>query len=153
MEILEKKIPPPALAALFALLLWAIAAFTPAVQLAPWVRWSVPIALLVSGLFFCSSGVIAFRNAQTTVNPLQPEQASTLVSDGIYGVSRNPMYVGLTLILTAWAIYLAAPWAFLGVAAFALYLHRFQILPEERALEQVFGADYEAYRARVRRWL
>ena len=59
----------------------------------------------------------------------------------------------ILLLLAAWAVYLAAPWTLLGVAAFVLFIWRFQILPEERAMADKFGLAYEEYRNRVRRWL
>ena len=63
------------------------------------------------------------------------------------------MYVGLASLLVAWAIYLAAPLTLLGPLAFVLYITRFQIIPDERALSRIFGRSYDDYRARVRRWL
>jgi protein-S-isoprenylcysteine O-methyltransferase Ste14 len=98
-------------------------------------------------------GAASFRRARTTVNPLKPESASSLVASGVYRVSRNPMYVGLCLVLLGWAVMLSNVLAYAIVPVFVLYMNRFQIGPEEAALERVFGADYVAYRARVRRWL
>lgn len=63
------------------------------------------------------------------------------------------MYVGFAMFLTAWAFYLASPLLLLGVLGFILYMNRFQITPEERALTTLFGADFLAYQAKVRRWL
>jgi protein-S-isoprenylcysteine O-methyltransferase Ste14 len=96
---------------------------------------------------------VALHRAHTTVNPVHVDQASSIVTNGVYRLTRNPMYVGLALLLTAWAIWLAVPWAFAGPALFGLYIYRFQILPEERAMEAKFGAEYLAYKQRVRRWL
>lgn len=76
-----------------------------------------------------------------------------MVTSGVYRISRNPMYMGMVLFLTAWAVYLAAMLPFFGLLAFILYITRFQILPEERALHALFGDEYTAYAARVRRWL
>jgi protein-S-isoprenylcysteine O-methyltransferase Ste14 len=84
---------------------------------------------------------------------MKPETATALVCGGVYTVTRNPMYLGLLVLLIAWAVYLSSAWALLGPLAFAVYITRFQILPEERALGTLFGAEYAAYRARVRRWL
>jgi protein-S-isoprenylcysteine O-methyltransferase Ste14 len=63
------------------------------------------------------------------------------------------MYVGLTAELLGWAVWLSNPWVFLGPVAFMLYITRFQIIPEERAMSLKFGRDYDEYRKRVRRWL
>jgi protein-S-isoprenylcysteine O-methyltransferase Ste14 len=96
---------------------------------------------------------VAFRRAQTTITPLKPETASSLVSTGIYGFTRNPMYLGLLTVLIGWAVYLAAPFALFGPLFFWLYIGRFQIVPEERALSALFGDRFTQYTAKVRRWL
>jgi len=75
------------------------------------------------------------------------------VSSGIYAVTRNPMYVGLLLVLIALAIFLSSPWTLVGPAAYFLYIGRFQIAPEERALTALFGTEYTEYLSKVRRWL
>lgn len=153
MHALEHKIPPPLVAAACALLMWGIAQYSPIVALAAPLRWGVALLVLLTGAAFCVAGVWSFRQAHTTVNPLKPDAASSLVRTGVYRYSRNPMYVGFALLLLAWACYLAAPWALLGVLAFVLYIHRFQIAPEERALAQIFGDEFQRYSAQVRRWL
>lgn len=96
---------------------------------------------------------IRFRRANTTVNPLKPQAASSLVTAGIYRYTRNPMYLGLLFLLVAWAVLLSSPFALLGPVAFVTYISRFQIVPEERVLAALFGAEYAAYQAGVRRWL
>ena len=136
MQALENRIPPPIVTALFGLLMWLTARYTPG--LAP---------------AFSVAGVLSFRQAQTTVNPLKPETASALVRSGIYQYSRNPMYVGFALVLLAWACYLTSPFALFGVLGFVLYMNRFQIRPEERALLTLFGSEYPVYQTQVRRWL
>jgi protein-S-isoprenylcysteine O-methyltransferase Ste14 len=117
--------------------------------------WTLPaaIALAVIGIAFDLAGVIAFRQHRTTINPLHPENTSRLVTGGIYRISRNPMYVGMALLLLAWAVYLESPAALLGIGGFIAYITHFQIMPEETLLAQHFGADFSAYRQRVRRWL
>lgn len=81
------------------------------------------------------------------------DAASSLVTNGVYRFTRNPMYVGLLLALSGWAAFLSSPSALVYLVAFVLYMNRFQIEPEERVLASRFGADYAAYRTRVRRWL
>jgi protein-S-isoprenylcysteine O-methyltransferase Ste14 len=98
--------------------------------------------------------VTSFRRAQTTVDPTRPAKASALVVGGVYRLSRNPMYLGFLLLLLAWGVYLShLPSLLLAPLAFVLYLNRFQITPEERALESLFGDEYRAYKREVRRWL
>ena len=99
------------------------------------------------------SGVISFRLAQTTVDPVHPERASSVVTTGIYRWTRNPMYLGFWLLLLAYAVKLSQPLALLLLPVFIGYMNRFQIIPEEQALERLFGDDYRNYCQRVRRWI
>ncbi|APO84304.1 methyltransferase family protein [Pseudomonas putida] len=153
MHWFENSIPPPLVAAICALLMWLSAAQMPTLE-AP-LNWRLvgSLVLLVSGLGVCLAGVASFHQAKTTVNPLKPASATVLVTSGIYRVTRNPMYLGFALVLAAWTVFLDSPFALLGVAAFVLYINRFQILPEERALRRLFGNDLDKYCARVRRWI
>ena len=109
------------------------------------------VALLGGGVSL--AGAIGFRRAKTTVNPHRPENTSALVTTGIYRFTRNPMYVGVLLVLVGWAVYLSVPWTFAGPLAFFLYIDRFQIAPEERVLSSMFAEEYADYKATVRRWV
>jgi protein-S-isoprenylcysteine O-methyltransferase Ste14 len=150
---LELKVPPPLVAVLVATAMWGVSRTTQLFEvLAPY-RVAAAIAVAVAGVFFSIAGFASFRRARTTVNPMKPESASTLVNSGVYRITRNPMYVGLLLVLVAWAIFLSAPWALPGPLAFFLYIGRFQIAPEEVALSKLFGVEYAEYKAKVRRWL
>ncbi|GEQ77703.1 hypothetical protein CTTA_4708 [Comamonas testosteroni] len=97
--------------------------------------------------------MVAFRRAKTTVNPVKANMASSLVIRGVYRYTRNPMYVGLLITLLAWAMFLANLLTALWAVVFVLYITRFQIIPEERVLTSLFGAEYGAYKGRVRRWV
>ena len=132
MKSLQLKIPPPAVAALNAAAIWGISLFTPVLDVPLFARISAAIIFVLAGAGFSLAGVTSFRRAKTTVNPMKPETATSLVSSGIYSVTRNPMYVGLLLVLIAWAIYLSSAWGLLGPVGFVLYISRFQIAPEER---------------------
>ena len=94
-----------------------------------------------------------FRRNKTTINPVDLESASALVTSGVFRFSRNPMYVGFTAMLVGWAVCLAAPWALVGPVAFVLFTNRFQIIPEERVMRDKFGQAYDDYQAQVRRWI
>lgn len=153
MKILENKVPPPVVALMFGLAMWGLSIGIPGIEIAMPIRMITAIVASIVGIGFCLLGVLSFRRAKTTVNPLKPETASSLVSSGIYRVSRNPMYVGFALFLTAWAIYLASPWSLIGVLGFVLYMNRFQIVPEERAMAVLFGEAFVIYKSKVRRWL
>jgi protein-S-isoprenylcysteine O-methyltransferase Ste14 len=89
----------------------------------------------------------------TTIHPTRPHEASTLVVVGPNRWSRNPMYVGLLLVLVGWGVWLGSAAAFVVVPFAWGWLRRFQVLPEERALAVRFGAAYGTYASRVRRWL
>ncbi len=153
MHAFENKIPPPILVVLFACAMWFLSSAAPRIEVNSSVSVSISIFVLFFGVFFCLAGVVSFKYAKTTVNPLKPETASALVNSGIYKISRNPMYVGLVLVLVAWAVYLVSPWSLAGVLGFILYINRFQITPEERALSTLFGTEYMNYQSKVRRWL
>lgn len=150
---LDHKIPPPLVGALLGLAMWLVAPIGPALALSPAVRYIGAAVLVVAGLAFDLLGLLAFRASRTTVDPLRPQRASALVSSGVYRVTRNPMYVGMCFLLSAWAVYLSALLPFAGPVVFVLYITRFQIWPEERALSSLFGEQYAQYTARVRRWL
>ena len=153
MRTLENKIPPVALTLVLAGAMWLAALCTPALSLTIPFRWAACLALETLGGLASLAGVMAFRNAQTTTNPLTPEGTSAMVKGGIYGVSRNPMYLGFLLMLAGWSVFVAHALAFGFLPLFVLYMNRFQIAPEERALLQKFGPAFTAYRSAVRRWL
>lgn len=153
MKSLDVMVPPPAVAAAVALAMWGISLTLPLLPLPAAPRLAACTGFAIVALVISVAGVVAIRRAGTTINPTTPEATSSLVSSGIYRVTRNPMYLGLSLVLVAWAIFLSSAWAVLGPLAFVRYIGRFQIAPEERALSKLFGSEYEAYQARVRRWL
>jgi protein-S-isoprenylcysteine O-methyltransferase Ste14 len=150
---LENRIPPPVVALCTAGLMYAAAWLVPALDFGlPW-RGTIAGTLAAIGVSFDVAGLAHFFRAKTTINPLDPGAASALVTRGVYRFSRNPMYLGLALLVAAWGIYLANIAALALVPLFVLYMNRFQIAPEERALRARFGADFQAYCERVRRWL
>jgi protein-S-isoprenylcysteine O-methyltransferase Ste14 len=153
MNALENRIPPPLVALIMAVLMWAAARLTPAMPISCTIRIAAAVVLAILGGISAILGIRAFGRAKTTVNPIKIQEASTLVTTGIYRYTRNPMYLGLTLLLLGWGVYLSAPWAILGAAAFMFFITRFQIIPEERILEAKFGTAYTAYRQQVGRWL
>ena len=125
---LETKIPPPAVCFICALLMYASAQVSALAGILPRFPVLLLVVLIAFGTALGVLGVWAFRRVRTTVSPFNPEQTEHFVSDGVYRFSRNP-------------------------AAFVAYMTRFQIMPEERVLAQKFGAEYESYCRRVRRWL
>jgi protein-S-isoprenylcysteine O-methyltransferase Ste14 len=133
--------------------MWLLAEWLPEAALPlPW-RLQLAAVLTVAGAAVAMGGVVAFRRASTTVNPVRPDAASAMVTTGVYQYTRNPMYLGLVIILAAWALVLANLVAWLLVPLFAAWLDRFQVVPEERAMAARFGQRFEDYRRRVRRWI
>jgi len=153
MRALEMKVPPPVAALLIALAMWAAAHRLPAVHLTDQLRFIFVGVCTGFGVIVALLGVRAFRQAKTALDPTTPEKASSVVTNGIFSYTRNPMYLGLTAVLVGWAVWLSVPWVLLGPVTLMLYLTRFQIIPEERIMSSKFGRNYDEYRKRVRRWL
>lgn len=155
MNSLELRIPPLALALLFAFAMALLAWLLPGVAMARpgWALAAVAALPALAGAGFALAGVMAFRRAHTTVNPMTPGSSSSVVTTGVYRWSRNPMYVGFLLVLAGWAIFLGHPVAALLLPLFVTTMNRVQIVPEERVLQAKFGPAYADYRRRVRRWL
>jgi protein-S-isoprenylcysteine O-methyltransferase Ste14 len=109
--------------------------------------------LAAAGLFIDAVSVAAFIRARTTINPLAPAKAEKLVASGLFKMSRNPMYLGMLLMLVGAFVYFGEGLNALLLGLFVVLINEFQIKPEERALEEKFGDDYRAYKKRVRRWL
>ena len=150
---LELRIPPLLLSILFAALMWLAALMSPVVALPEHLGKILIIDFVIAGLVVICAGLAAFIAAKTTVDPTRPGRSSSLVTTGIYKFTRNPMYLGLLCLLVAWAIYLSSPLSLLIAMGFIPYMNRFQIRPEERSLEKVFGEHYAEYKRQVRRWL
>ena len=153
MSALELKVPPPIVALVLALLMWLTPAVAGLVQIPDPARVLCAVVLVCAGQGISIAGMVVFRRAKTTVSPVKASLAYSLVIRGVYRYTRNPMYFGLLLTLLAWAVFLANPFAVLWVVVYVLYITRFQIIPEERLLASLFGAEYKAYKGRVRRWV
>jgi protein-S-isoprenylcysteine O-methyltransferase Ste14 len=136
-----------------AALMWALNRWLP---LAHWIAqpWNmlgaIPGAI---GVVIAVAAFARFRQAQTTVNPVDLSKTSRLVTDGIFGVSRNPMYLGLSLLLIGWALWLGSTSPWFVPPVFITVITMVQIIPEEQALGRLFADQYVAYRQRVTRWI
>lgn len=107
--------------------------------------------LLAAGAGTAVAGAVAFRRAGTNVHPRHP--ALVLVETGPYRFTRNPMYLGMLLILPGIGMIGSLDWAVPMVVPLWLVLHHGVVLREEAYLSDRFGAPYDAFRARTRRWL
>jgi protein-S-isoprenylcysteine O-methyltransferase Ste14 len=108
---------------------------------------------MIAALAFLLPAVGSFRKHDTTVSPISPDAASTLVTDGVYSITRNPMYVGMLLALIGFVFWTGAATAAIAIVAFYFFIDQRQIAVEERALLAIFGDDYRDYAKRVPRWL
>lgn len=150
---LECRAPPPLVGLAMLALGWG------AGRLVPWAgfdffgRLALASALVLLGLGVAGAAAAGFWRARTTVDPRHPHRARALVTTGVLGHSRNPMYLGMALMLAGAALHAGNGLTALAVPAFIAFITRFQIIPEERALAQAFGESFAAYRGRVRRWL
>lgn len=153
MKALETRIPPLMLMFLFATAMYGVARLEVA-RFHTGTFSFIAIALLFcTGFIFCVLAVFQFRRADTTVDPIAPDRSTALITDGIYRISRNPMYVGFLAFLFAWGLYLSDGLAIAFGLLYQPYLTAFQIKPEERALRKLFGDRYNTYMSTVRRWL
>jgi protein-S-isoprenylcysteine O-methyltransferase Ste14 len=153
MHRLELKIPPLVVLVFVGGLTWCAARMAPAAEFQVPARRAVATGIAALGVGIAVAGVVSFRRARTTVNPLNPETASALVTSGIYRRTRNPMYLGALVALLGWAVFLANAVAFIMTPLFVVYMNRFQIGPEERALTALFGPQFSEYCSKVGRWL
>jgi protein-S-isoprenylcysteine O-methyltransferase Ste14 len=146
-------VPPPVVAAIIGVVMWAVDRKLELGKFESALLAPVAGVLLIVGLLLMFVAVASFVAAKTTVNPLRPSRASSLVTTGIFRISRNPIYLGDLLVLAALAVWLGNLVNVVLLFPFVWYINRFQIIPEERVLEKLFGASYVAYCSRVRRWL
>lgn len=152
MKSLELKVHPPIILALSLCLAYGTSQHLP---LLPVPEFLVAASWFIGliGVVVALAGIWQFHQAKTTVDPTKPEKASQLVTGGIYSVTRNPMYLAMQLIIIAAIFKFGNFLAFVVLPLFILYITQFQIKPEERIIEGIFGDEYLAYKNRVRRWL
>lgn len=153
MRSLELLVPPPVLAAGFVGTVWISARYDALVHASFPGQWIVALTLVTAGSLISFIGILELMRARTTINPMAPGSTTTVVSSGIYRLSRNPMYLGLALAGLGFAVWQSALVGYPLVFAFCLYLTRYQIIPEERALIARFGAEFHEYMNDVRRWI
>lgn len=150
---LQLKLPPAIVTLVFGAMMWLAANYLRW----EWLQFYVPqwlaIVLVMAAALLGVAGLVQFFRVSTTINPHKPDNSRSLVTGGMYRFSRNPMYLALLFILLAYASYLGNAAAFVLLPFYILYMNRYQIIPEEKVLEEKFGAEYREYHSRVRRWL
>lgn len=156
LKLLELKCPPPIVMLISALIAALIAQRNidfikqqlTNVDIFIW-----PLVFCIAGIALALAGVKEFSRFKTTIHPIHPEHTSSLVTSGIYQLTRNPMYLGMLLVLLGWADLLDSFLAFAGALFFFLYISAFQIKPEEAVMKSKFGTEFSEYCSQVRRWL
>ena len=149
--MLKTKIPPPIIAIVFIVILYILSVWMDSYIFEGQLIFSLFIFIL--GLGCVLSASTQFRRINTTVNPLNPESASHLVVDGIFKFTRNPMYVGLCAVILAFGFYVGTWFVFILLPLFVISINYLQIVPEEVALQKLFGDEYVSYCNSVRRWI
>ncbi|HVN48174.1 MAG TPA: isoprenylcysteine carboxylmethyltransferase family protein [Bacteroidota bacterium] len=147
------KVPPPIVTIAIGAMMWCAA------KIFPGLTFPIPFSGTIAGITALAGGamsvlaMITFYKYKTTINSVNVDSTSSFVSSGVYAISRNPIYFGLLLVLIAWCFHISNIVALFGVPLYIIYTNRFQIKPEEEAMEIKFGQAYIAYKEKTRRWI
>ena len=153
MKWLELRVHPPIIFLICTVLIWYISRNQREFQTEIFFQQKISVILAILAVSIVISAINAFQRAQTTVHPNHPEKTTHLITQGVYRFSRNPMYLALSLLLSALSLWLGNLFGFFVVGGFTIYITQFQINPEERALEENFGQVYIDYKQQTRRWI
>lgn len=153
MKYFELKIPPLLVFVIFAGLMWLTPLAFELEKVHLQYNHIYLFSFLSLALIILFISAYSFKKAHTTVNPIKPNNSSSLVTTGIYRFTRNPMYVSFTLLLISWGVFLATMETLVFIPLFIAYINFFQIIPEEKALLGIFGQPYSDYKNKVRRWV
>ena len=148
---MNNKIPPPIVTFICGITIYYSKSFFN--QFLSYNNNRISLFLLILGLFVFISAVRSFRKQRTTVNPLEPRQASSLVVSGIFKYSRNPMYLGMLIVLLSISFKFNLVGGIVISLFFFLFITRFQIFPEEEAMNELFGDEFIEYSKKTRRWI
>ena len=148
---MKTKIPPPVVTLVSALLIFFSKELFPSYAFD--YQSMLSIGVFISGLMILVSAVSLFKKKETTVNPMSHEKASSLVVDGVFKYTRNPMYLGMSVVLLSISIQFNLIGGLLIISLFVTYITVFQIIPEEEAMEENFGEEYLSFKKSTRRWI
>ena len=148
---MKKRIPPPLIAMLCVLIIFLSKSIFPSFVFS----YKLQLGIFVStiGFLLLIVSIKSFIDNKTTINPLNLKKSTYLVTSGVFRFSRNPMYLGILLFLLGTAIILNIIGGLIISILFIFYMNFFQIIPEEKALQNLFGKNYRNYRKTVRRWI
>jgi protein-S-isoprenylcysteine O-methyltransferase Ste14 len=116
-------------------------------------KYSTSILILLVGFLILINPVFKFIKSKTTVNPVKFKKVNKLVTSGIYKYSRNPMYLGMILIIISTSIFYLNYYSLVTPFIFYFWINRFQIKREEIFLKEKFGKEYLSYMSKTRRWI
>ena len=151
--MLKLKIPPPVYALSIAFAMWLLSVYFPVAILINTPLNNIGIGLILLAAVMDFYSLYLFFKKKTTPNPMKPEFTTGLVITGLYKISRNPMYLGMLIMLFGFAVFLGKLTSFLVLPLFYLVITEMQIKPEEEILEEKFGQEFLAYKSKVRRWI
>ncbi len=147
------KIPPPVIMLFFVGLVWLFQRYIPIIEFTIPFKLYVCIAIFLLGMLLAVYSVFGFLRAKTTISPFALKETKSLVTSGLYRYTRNPMYLGMALIIASAILFYGALSGVFSLILFVVVLNRLQIKPEEKVLEGIFGAEYTSFKCRVRRWI
>jgi len=148
---MNNKIPPPVVTLAFGLMIYFSRNIFPDINNI--IFYILSLFLIILGPFILISAVRSFKAEQTTINPININNASSLVISGVFKYSRNPMYLGMVFILLALSLRFNIVGGILFTSIFIMYITKFQIIPEEAAMKSIFGEDFNKYKNKTRRWI
>lgn len=150
---MRNRIPPPVITVFLVVLLWVLGRALPSLNYnVTGANWLAAIIILLGLAMLLWAGAL-FKEDKTTVNPFRPKNTKAIVARGPFRFTRNPMYLGMMLVIIGMGIYVGSLALIPICAAFWLYMNETQIKPEERALIETFGEEYQSYMTQVRRWI
>tara|TARA_A100001388_G_C28756238_1_gene495094 strand:- start:957 stop:1403 length:447 start_codon:yes stop_codon:yes gene_type:complete len=148
---MNNKIPPPIVTLAFGLMIYFSRNIFPDINNI--IFYILSLFFIILGPFILISAVRSFKAEQTTINPININNASSLVISGVFKYSRNPMYLGMVFILLALSFRFNLVGGILFTSIFIMYITKFQIIPEEAAMKSIFGEDFNKYKNKTRRWI
>ena len=148
---MNNKIPPPIVTFAFGLMIYFSRNIFPDINNI--IFYVLSLFFIILGPSVLISAVRSFKAEQTTINPININNASSLVISGVFKYSRNPMYLGMVFILLALSFGFNLVGGILFTSIFIVYITKFQIIPEEAAMKRIFGEDFNRYKNETRRWI
>jgi len=113
----------------------------------------ISILILLIGMLILINPIFKFIKSKTTIDPIKFKKVNKLITSGIYKYSRNPMYLGLLMIVISTSIFYLNIFSITTPFLFYFWINRFQIKREEIFLTEKFGKEYVSYKTKTRRWI